>query len=261
MAKRSTSNPDIQYRAMLIRADSESTRPGFTGYASVFNNVDSYGTAVAKGAFKKTLQERGDKIPVLWQHDPYSPIGKPTVLKEDTKGLYVDASIVTETTYGKDAMTLLRQGVPLGLSIGFEIIRSRAYEEADDAGLDWADAPSFFKTPDGREYVRVIEEVRLWEFSIVTFAANEQAAIDDVRSLAEVDLLSTLTEDLRAGKVGDHDPRLAPLHSLVAAYRSNEPKPDPAAGTTPLASQARHRIREAQGLLALRQLGITPGGD
>ena len=256
MASRSPKR-DIQYRTMLIRADGEDERSGFTGHASVFGNIDSYGTAIAKGAFKKSIKERGDRIPVLWQHDSYIPIGKPTELKEDATGLYVDASIVTDTTYGRDAMALLKQGVPLGLSIGFETIKSRAYEEADDDALDWSEAPSFFATPDGRQYVRVIEEVRLWEFSVVTFPANEQATIDDVRSLAEVDLLSTLTEALRDGRIAAGDPRVAPLQSLVAAYRDHEPKPEPIAATTPLDQQARRLLdRDASAALAAASLAL-----
>lgn len=253
MGKRNPSKPNLQWRTIDIRAKDDSTDAGFTGYASVFGNVDAYGTAIVKGAFKKTLQERGDKIPVLWQHDSYSPIGKPIELKEDATGLYVNAAINENVTFGKEAMELLRQGVPLSLSIGFEIIKSRSYEEADDDALDWSDAPSWASSPDGREWVRVIEEVRLWEFSVVTFAANEQATIDDVRS-ADIGLLTSLTEALRSGDIADGDERLALLHPLVAAYQQrSEPKPDPAAGTTPLDPEARHRNRLAE--LALIELG------
>ena len=40
----------------------------FTGYASVFGNVDSYGDIVEPGAFKDTLEAwraKGDPIPLL----------------------------------------------------------------------------------------------------------------------------------------------------------------------------------------------------
>lgn len=252
MAKRTPSKPNLQWRTIEIRAKDDSTDAGFTGYASVFGNVDAYGTAIAKGAFKKTLQERGGKIPVLWQHDSYTPIGKPTEIKEDAKGLYVDSSIDEGVTYGREAMSLLRHGVPLGLSIGFEIIKSRPYEAGDDDALDWSGAPSWAEGP-GREYVRVIEELGIWEYSIVTFAGNEQVSIDDVRS-RDLGLLTSLTEALRSGDIADGDERLALLHPLVAAYQQrSEPKPDPDAGTTPLDPEARHRNRLAE--LALIELG------
>lgn len=258
MGKRSDKRPNIQYRTMLIREDAATTDAGFTGHASIFGNVDSYGTAIKKGAFAKTLKERGDRIPVLWQHDAFSPIGKALELKEDNAGLYVNASIAVDTTLGKDAHALLKHGVPLGLSIGFETIKSRAYEEADETALDWSDAPAWVSSPEGREYVRVIEEVRLWEFSVVSFPANEQAAIDDVRSLATVDLLSTLSEELRTGRIPDGDDRIASLQALVAAYQQRAEAGAPAA-TTPLDhDHARHRRdRETRFALAkLATLGV-----
>jgi hypothetical protein len=137
----------------------------FEGYASFFNNIDSYGDIIEKGAFSKTIKENVNRIKVLWQHDPTEPIGIPEVMAEDENGLYVKAKI-SATDAGKKAMTLIRDGVVTEMSIGFDIVKS-----------DYK--------PVGNKRFRLIKEVKLWEFSPVTFAANDQAKILQIKSLLQ----------------------------------------------------------------------------
>lgn len=231
-------NPKCQYRMVELRADSDGS--GFDGYASTPWVVDSYITAMKPGAFRKTLKERGDKTPILWQHDPYAPIGRPTVLREDKGGLYFDAAISEGTTYGRDAMALLRDGVPLGMSFGFQTVKSRP--ATDDDPLDF----SLYKAKP--EDVQVIEEVRLWEISLVTFPANETAAINDVRAVAEADALASLIEHIRAGSLSDDQTAL--VADLVAAW-GERAEPEPPSTPLPDPEQARRRTRDAEITLAL----------
>lgn len=132
----------------------------FEGYASVFRNVDSYRDVIEPGAFSKTIKEN-KRVKVLWQHDPWQPIGKPTTMEEDNHGLYVKAK-VANTSLGRDVMELMRSGVIDEMSIGFNTIKD-----------EW----------DNEDNVRRIKEVKLWEFSPVTFAANDQAVITDAKSI------------------------------------------------------------------------------
>jgi HK97 family phage prohead protease len=214
-AQRATQpKPNIQYRAFDVRALDDGD--GFDGYASSWWAVDSYGTAMKPGAFRKTLKERGDRIPLLWQHDPNTPIGKPDELKEDRIGLAFKASVVPEVRAGQEAMALLRAGTPLGMSFGFETVKSRPIEDADADKLDWSQAPKFYTSDEGREYARIIEEVKLWEISLVTFPANEAATISAVRSDQELDALSTILNALRDGSLDERQDALC--RELVAAY-------------------------------------------
>jgi uncharacterized protein len=132
------------------------------GYASVFGKVDWYEDVVNKGAFTKTLAER-PKVKVLWQHDHSCPIGKPGVMREDDYGLYVEFDLNLEVEKGREAYALLKQGAIDGLSIGFETIKDEMNRETG---------------------IRQILEVRLWEFSVVTFQAQEAAMAVDVRSMS-----------------------------------------------------------------------------
>jgi len=130
------------------------------GYASVFGNLDSMGDIVHRGAFCKTLEQRGDKVKFLWQHDPKEPLGRPLELSEDDKGLFVKA-IISKTRRGLDTIELLRDGAIGELSIGYDPI---------EGGTDYS------KGKDG-EQIRLLKELKLYEFSLVTFAANEEAQV------------------------------------------------------------------------------------
>lgn len=65
-------------------------------YFAIWGVRDSYGTAVIKGAFKKSISERGpdskakSKIVVLWQHRSDDPLCIPSIMKEDDIGLYAE---------------------------------------------------------------------------------------------------------------------------------------------------------------------------
>lgn len=137
--------------------DEESGR--FTGYAAVFGNRDSYGDVIERGAFAKTINDKGGTFPVLWQHDPDEPIGVSTVMREDEKGLYVEAEVSKVARRGMEAMDLLRMKAINGLSIGFQVV-----QKAMEAGE------------------RRLTEIKLWEFSVVTFPANELALVTGVKS-------------------------------------------------------------------------------
>src|SRR5699024_11709804 len=87
----------LSFYAKEIQYDSGSRT--ISGYAAIFNNIDKSGDMLLKGCFSKSIQERGpessanDKIIMLWMHDMHEPIGRITLLQEDEKGLYFEASI------------------------------------------------------------------------------------------------------------------------------------------------------------------------
>ncbi len=204
--------PKIEYR--VVAADA--TESGFAGYASTFWTVDTYGTAVKPGAFRKSIEERGGRVPVLWGHDPQKPIGRLTALSEDRKGLKFDAAIVEATQAGAETMALLRAGVPLGMSFGFRTIKQRAPKETEWDRLEYAEDTDWFQSDDGRASVRILEEMALWEVSPVTFAANSDTSFTDVRQAVEADTLTTITEAIRAGTLDERSTAL--IDDLVAAW-------------------------------------------
>lgn len=215
MDPRKAPKTNLLYRTAQVRATDDGS--GFDGHASTWWVVDSYGTAMKPGAFKKTLKERGSRVPLLWQHWPDVPIGKPTTLAEDETGLAFTASVAIESRAGAEAMALLRADVPLGMSFGFQTVKDRPIKDADHEYLDWSQADPFYTSDDGRQYVRIIEEVKLWEISLVTFPANESATISAVRADAEAEVLSSLLDAIKTNRLDET--RVALVDQVVAAWQ------------------------------------------
>ena len=92
------------------------------GYASVFDNIDSDGDIIRKGAYLKTISENGSRVKYLYQHEMDKPIGKMRMLEEDQKGLVFEAEIA-KTTLGKDVMELIKAGVITENSVGIMPVR------------------------------------------------------------------------------------------------------------------------------------------
>lgn len=147
-------------KIMSFKADSVDLEEGtFQGHASTFGNRDSDGDVIDKGAFNKTLGEHGDRVKILFEH--YDLIGKPVEMKEDDHGLFVKGRI-SQTSLGKDVLTLMRDGVLNEMSIGFQIIK-KAFDKATNTNH--------------------IKEVKLWEFSLVPWGANDQALVTGVKRM------------------------------------------------------------------------------
>lgn len=133
------------------------------GYASCFNIVDQQRDIIAKGAFSKTLrawQLIGRKPKMLWQHNPYQPIGIWTDLRQDHYGLYVKGYLTLGVALADEAYLLLKTGALDGLSIGFRTVK--AVQEKNHKS-------------------RLILDIDLIEISLVTFGANPSAVIQQVK--------------------------------------------------------------------------------
>lgn len=139
----------------------------FEGYACLFNQIDDYNSRFLPGAFRKTLSERANKVKVLDGHGAL--IGKPLELREDDKGLFVSGQLTQGVQAADECHLLMKSGALDTLSFGFRV------------------------PPGGDQYrqgVREIKEVILYEISPVTFAANENAVITNVRSMNFNDTLN-----------------------------------------------------------------------
>lgn len=180
-----------EYKSFKFELESADESGEFSGYAAVFGNKDSGGDIIEKGAFSKTIREDFGRIKILSQHtDCELPIGKPLELREDDKGLFIRGKI-SDTAKGRDIQTLMKDGVLNELSIGYDAVE-----------FDY----------DSEQGVRRLKEIKLWEVSIVTWAMNDQAKIDEVKSLVE-----GLRTEVKTGKITRA--RLDALKPFIAVVR------------------------------------------
>lgn len=159
----------------------------FSGYASVFGGVDSYGDTIVKGAYESTLKSHGKPLMYL-EHSWNSfvsngagllPIGKYVSIKEDDHGLLVEGELTPGMSVSTDVEAAMRHGTINGLSVG-GYVRKGDYDETDSG--------------------RVIRKwSQLVEISVVAMPADSAARIETLKSggadlIAEIEAISTIKE-------------------------------------------------------------------
>lgn len=161
------------------------------GYGSAFDVIDSDMDVIRKGAFAKSIQERGPltsgnrKIAHLRNHDWEHQIGKFLEMEEDDFGLRFVAQL-GRSTKGQDALLDYQDGILREHSIGFNYVADK---------IKFVEDTTY--NPDGHYE---ISEVKLWEVSGVTFGANE------------------FTPVIEAAKSGDTEGAVKRFHELESSF-------------------------------------------
>ena len=128
------------------------------GYASLFGQTDQGGDNVQSGAYSRSLaalMKAGQRVKMLWQHDPTQPIGVWDDVREDAKGLWVKGRLLDATQKGREAAALIAAGAIDGLSIGYRTRRATKNDKGQ----------------------RLLTELELWEVSLVTFPMLPSARV------------------------------------------------------------------------------------
>jgi uncharacterized protein len=126
------------------------------GYAALFGVADGARDTIRKGAFARTLAERTEPLPLLWQHRPGQRIGTVTSIAEDERGLRVIARIERGESR---AVQLLLERSATGLSFGY---RARGYRRLPDTGSGGG---------------RLLEDIELVEVSLVSHPLQPGARV------------------------------------------------------------------------------------
>lgn len=167
----------------VLKADQDS---GIVeAYVSIMGIIDDDNPPdlIEQGAFKKSVQERGpagsNRIRVLWQHAWDNVIGLPLVIKEHGRkqlpgevlarypeasgGLFTRTQFILDVQQAREAFALYKSGAMSEWSIGFDNLDS-----------------VFDQDEEGKTFRR-IKEIRLWEYSPVTWGANPGTITTDVK--------------------------------------------------------------------------------
>ena len=181
---------------------------------SKFNNIDSDGDIITRGAFAKSIKERGPdsqsnrKIKFLRYHDFEHAIGVFKQLEESADGLIAYADL-GRSTKGNDAFLDYQDGIITEHSIGFQTINDKIEVRED-----------------GTQYLK---EVILWEGSAVTFGANSETPLFTVSKGNGTEYLEKLnqkmnglTNALKNGKGTDERLEAIEMNLRVCQTKYNE---------------------------------------
>lgn len=182
----------------------------FTGYASVFGGVDTYGDTIHPGAFKAVIGD-GAWVKMYYNHGwlrDELPIGK-LFVREDERGLRVEESEFTPNLkMADDVYSALSHGTVDAMSISYKL------------------APSGFsrKSEGGRD-IRAFKVLK--EVSVVDDPADASALVDDVKSAIDASAsykeLETILRNAGGFSRADACALVARIKSLAHGDREAEP--------------------------------------
>lgn len=179
------------------------------GYASTFGNIDLGNDVVDKGAFKKSIKEQQGKFPILADHDPSKLIGWNLRADEDESGLLVEGQLDLNVQLAREKYSLvknaLKNGIKMGLSIGYMVIKA----EPDRSS----------------PMVRRLKELKLFEYSIVTFPMNTEAMVTSLKNMdapVHIDNVKKIIAELNSNGITKADLMKA-LHENGAAQDQFDP--------------------------------------
>ena len=162
----------LQLSDVTLKMDGDTGR--FSGYASVFGGVDSYGDTIIKGAFESTLRQNG-KPKMFFNHDWNTlPVGKWLSAKEDDKGLFVEGELTP------------------GLAIAGEVRAAMKHQTLDGLSIGGFLKKGDFEDTEGGRIIR--KWSNLVEISPVVFPADSAARVDLGSVKGGIDILDAIDE-------------------------------------------------------------------
>jgi len=199
--------PQIEIKSFSLEIKDADSHGMIRGFASTFGNVDLANDIVDRGAFKKSIRESKGLWPILADHDPAKQIGWNLRAEEDDKGLYVEGKLDMNVQAAREKYSLAKQaselGAKMGLSIGYMVVKAEPDRD--------------------KPMIRRIKEVKLFEYSLVTFPMNTEAMITSVKGQTDFGRIAWLKEHiLKLKEQGfcDADIELA-LHGEAATNESD----------------------------------------
>lgn len=231
-----------QYKSGLSGAsfkDADVTKGIVTGYFASFNNKDSDGDIIIKGAFARTINENGPesmkpRIKHLLNHDVTKPIGKLMMLSEDAKGLYYESQVGTHAL-GRDFIKMVESGLITEHSIGYRTIKED-------------------RKADGN----YLQELKMYEGSGLSgWGANAETPITGMKSIekahAATNRIELITKALRDGTYTDEtfDLLEIELKQLQQLYINLTATTDSESTTLPETKQDVKQTRDFRGIADL----------
>ena len=198
----------IKYKSVSLDVKAQSESRIVSMYLASFNTIDSDMDIIRKGAFSKSISERGPQtnsnrqIKFLEQHQVREPRGVYKMLMEDETGLYAEVEI-EKTPLGDIVLERYANGTFKEHSIGFQYV----WDKCNWIQIPMTDVPAELQDccepcleegGDKSQTVNAFEcrELNLFEGSVVTFGANENTPFLGFKGTNE-DLEKILDDELK----------------------------------------------------------------
>ena len=141
-----------------------------SGFFSTYEKTpDSYGDIIESGAFTGTLERRkatGHPFPLCFNHDFDKIIGVVDSVEEKENGPFIKAHFL-DTELAQDVRKFVQSGAVYQFSFAYDVLKRRdPTDEEAKSGV-----------------TNVLQEVEVFEISVVTVPANQNAIVTDVKSV------------------------------------------------------------------------------
>ena len=139
------------------------------GYFSTYDETpDSYGDIIAPGAFTETIKKRQDSghpFPLCFNHDFSKVIGAVDSVEDTEKGHFIKAHFL-DTELAQDVRKMLQSEAIYQFSFAYDVLGwERPTEEQAKRGI-----------------FNVLTKLEVFEISVVTVPANQNAVVTEVKS-------------------------------------------------------------------------------
>ena len=154
------------FKSFDMKANEAGSIAGF--FSTYEKTPDSYGDIITPGAFTKTIEKRketGHPFPICFNHDFSAVIGACEVIEKE-QGPYMEGEFL-DTQLAQDVRKMLQSGAIYQFSFAYDVLKSREPNAEEKAN----------------GVLNVLEEVEVFEISVVTVPANQNAVVTDVKSV------------------------------------------------------------------------------
>lgn len=193
-----------------LKAVTEDAPGTFEAIVSVFGNVDMGGDIVEKGAFAKSLKERG-LPPLVWSHEWHTPpIGVTLAAEERDEGLYIKGRLFVgegeDSPVARAVYTAMRSQDGNGKAALREF--SFGYQAVD-----------YDIEKEGDTQVRRLKEVDIFEAGPTLLGMNPETRLVGIKSLEKAVAAEIA---VKAGRVlsKSNETKLADAHTAIGEVLS-----------------------------------------
>lgn len=155
-----------RYKTIEMKADENGIIEGY--FSTYDKKPDSYGDIIEPGAFTETIKKReetGHPFPLCFNHDFSAVIGAVDSIEDTEKGPYIKAHFL-DTQQAQDVRKMLLSGAIYQFSFAYDVLEARRpTEEEKKLGIG-----------------TVLEKLEVFEISVVTVPANQNAVATEVKS-------------------------------------------------------------------------------